>query len=82
MMRKEKKQFDELEQAFSFYKQSRLNALFPQKSSPTTVTNTNSANTMVASFSTHTGEQTQTDTVVRYESNLVFIIFDLFLFLF
>ena len=33
-MRKEKKQFDELEQAFLVYKQSRLNALYPQRSSP------------------------------------------------
>jgi hypothetical protein len=33
-MRKERKQFDELEQAFLVYKQSRLNALYPPKSSP------------------------------------------------
>lgn len=33
-MRKERKQFDELEQAFLVYKQSRLNALYPSKSSP------------------------------------------------
>jgi hypothetical protein len=33
-MRKERKQFDELEQAFLVYKQNRLNALYPQKSSP------------------------------------------------
>ena len=33
-MRKEKKQFDELEQAFLVYKQSRLNALYPARSSP------------------------------------------------
>jgi len=32
-MRKERKQFDELEQAFLVYKQSRLNALYPPKSS-------------------------------------------------
>ena len=30
-MRKERKQFDELEQAFLVYKQSRLNALCPLK---------------------------------------------------
>ena len=33
-MRKERKQFDELEQAFIVYKQSRMNALCPMKSSP------------------------------------------------
>ena len=33
-MRKERKQFDELEQAFLVYKQSRLNTLFVPKSSP------------------------------------------------
>ncbi|CAF4959182.1 unnamed protein product, partial [Rotaria sp. Silwood1] len=33
-MRKERKQFDELEQAFLVYKQSRLNALYPPKLSP------------------------------------------------
>ncbi len=33
-MRKERKQFDELEQAFLVYKQSRLSILYPSKSSP------------------------------------------------
>ena len=39
-MRKERKQFDELEQAFLVYKQSRLNALYPQKSPPTNIEQT------------------------------------------
>lgn len=36
-MRKEKKQFDELEQAFLVFKQSRLNSLYPTRSSPAQV---------------------------------------------